>query len=112
MMAVTYSQLHQKQKKGKKEGRDVGVVCMMSLLQGRTGPLEQLPRELQRGHYLSLGPGRTSLFMGSVDRNTITWSLNSKVPQTRVQELNTLFQDPSAAKVANPSLAYVSAQPS
>ena len=70
-------------------------------LQGRTRPLDQLPRELQQGHYLVLGKTgcSTALFMGSVDKNTVMWSLSSKMPQSQAAELSALLKDPAAAQV-------------
>lgn len=61
--------------------------------------LEQLPPEIQEGHYMVLGPTSTSLFMGSVDKNTVIWALTSLAPKSRASELNALFQDPAAAQV-------------
>ena len=47
--------------------------------------------------------------MGSVNRNTILWSLSSKMSESRASELRTLFKDPQAAQVslsiANSSLS-------
>jgi len=68
-------------------------------MQGRTDPLEHLPPELLKGHYISMGEHGNAIFMGSVDRNTVMWSLSCKAPRLRVDELNNLFKDPAAAQV-------------
>lgn len=69
------------------------------IVKGRTHPLQQLPPEVAKGTNLVIGKGSTSLFMGSVDRNTVTWALTQKVPQSQANEMNETFRDPSAAQV-------------
>lgn len=68
-------------------------------MKGRTNPLKQLPPEVARGINLVLGRGSTTLFMGSVDKNTVTWSLSQRVPQSKAVEMNETFKDPTAAQV-------------
>lgn len=71
------------------------------LWQGRTRPLDNVPEELLEGLHLVLGKGNTTLFMGTVDKNTVTWSLSSKVPQSKAAELNALFEDAGRAQVTD-----------
>ena len=68
-------------------------------VKGRTRPLKQLPPEVARGINLVLGRGSTTLFMGSVDKDTVTWSLSQRVPQSEAAEMNETFKDPAAAQV-------------
>lgn len=70
----------------------------VTMLFGRTRPLKQLPPEIARGINLVIGRGSTTLFMGSVDKNTVTWSLSQKIPQSQAAEMNETFKDPAAAQ--------------
>ena len=69
-------------------------------MKGRTRPLKQLPPEIARGINLVIGRGSTTLFMGSVDKNTVTWSLSQRIPQSQAAEMNETFKDPAAAQVS------------
>ena len=69
-------------------------------VQGRTGPLEQLPGLLKKGLYISLGKTGVFNIISPVDRNTVMWALSFRAPQTKAAELNTLFKDPAAAQVS------------
>ncbi len=69
--------------------------------QGTTGHLEQLPTELLKGQYLSMGKAGVANFLCSVDRHSVMWSLSFRAPQTKAAELNALFQDPTAAQVCS-----------
>ena len=75
------------------------------MLQGRTKPLQQLPSLLHHGQYLSMGKANISNFIGSVDSNTIMWSLSFPAPESKAAELNFLFKDPAAAQVTLRRLA-------
>ncbi len=68
-------------------------------LQGTTGHLEQLPQELLKGQYLSMGKVDVANFLCSVGRHSVMWGLSFRAPQTKAAELNALFKDPAAAQV-------------
>ncbi len=76
-------------------------------MQGRTGRLDQLPKQLLEGHPLLLSSTAIGGFMCSVERETVMWSLSFKAPQPRAAELNALFKDPAAAQVSHSQVVTV-----
>ena len=68
-------------------------------MQGRTGPLEQVPEQLLSGQHIMLGSGSTSMILGTVDKNTVMWALSLKGPQSRAGEIAAHLQDPASAQV-------------
>ncbi len=82
-------------------GMHVSVASNDAILQGRTGRLEQLPKQLLEGQRLLLGSTAIGGFLCSVERDTVMWSLSFKAPQPRAAELNAVFKDPAAAQVSH-----------
>ena len=78
---------------------------MRTLLQGRTGRLEQVPKELLQGQHLLLGKTSTSLFMATVDKDTVSWGLSSRAPHSEAMALSKRLKDPAAAQVGVLSLS-------
>ncbi len=66
----------------------------MQTLQGRTGVLQELPRELQEGRWMSLGAKNRVWFMSSLGGNTAVWGFSSSAPESRTAELSAIFADP------------------
>ena len=81
------------------------VSAGICLLKGRTGPLQQVPKELQAGTHLLMGKGRVSLWIGTCDQNTMLWKFGIPAPEAKAVELNAIFKDPVAAQVRFEPLA-------
>lgn len=71
----------------------------LARMQGRTGLLSEIPPELLLGHYLVIGNGAVSLFMCTVDKVTVQWTLTTKMSEAAAEELATRLNSPAAAQV-------------
>ncbi|KAK9839942.1 hypothetical protein WJX74_000847 [Apatococcus lobatus] len=78
--------------------QEVNRYAGISMMFGRTGRLKQVPPELLRGQHLLLGKTSTSLFMATVDKNTVSWGLSSRMPHSQAAELSNRLKDPAAAQ--------------
>ena len=68
-------------------------------MQAQTKPLDSLPPELAKGHWLVMAHNGISLFTATVNKTQALWALSFRAPRAHAAELNELFSDPKAAQV-------------
>ncbi|KAK9824036.1 hypothetical protein WJX72_007195 [[Myrmecia] bisecta] len=65
---------------------------------GTTQHLQPVPKELEMGQWLVMGPHGVALFLAVMNQDQAIWSLSFEAPECRAAELNALFRHPQAAQ--------------